>query len=95
MAQDGLEAPPEVWKKGAWETTCEAAGRGDESRYNSPMPNEERLAHARPSSISGSFPSVAEKRTFRALSLVSPLTGDMICAGTPGRWRSGTWLGAG
>ena len=59
-----------MWKKGAWETTCEAPGRGDESRYNG--------------SMAGSFPSVAEKRTFRALSLASPLTGGIICAGTPG-----------
>jgi len=34
--------------------------------------------------MSGSFPSVAEKRTFRALSLVSPRDGDMICTETPG-----------
>ena len=75
----GRREPPR-WPR----TACEAPGRGDESRYNGPMPNEERLAHARPSSISGSFPSVAEKRTFRALSLVSPLTGDIFRTGTPG-----------
>jgi hypothetical protein len=49
------------------ETTCEAPGRGDESRYNGPMPNEERLAHAKPGSISGSCPNVAEKRTLTVM----------------------------
>ena len=57
------------------DATCEAAGRGDESRYNGPMPNEECLA-----------PSPASRRSEPSGRCHSyhPVTGDMICTETPG-----------